>query len=313
MRIAVIGAGGVGGYFGGRLCEAGNDVTFIVRGQHLEVIREHGLRVDSVGGDFHVRPAATDDPREVGLVDLVILSTKAWQVPEVATQVKTMVGGDTMLMTLQNGVEAPYHLLKHYNPENVFGGLCRIISAISAPGHISHTAVNPPYLMFGSMADGDVGNRGRKLLSLFESAKGIDVHIAEDIEAALWQKFILIAPWSAIGAVTNLTLDQICKNPETRELISGAMHEILSIAHAKRIAVPDNAVEATLDYFDGVKPGGTASMQRDILSGRPSELEDQVGFVVRIGKDLGVPTPISSFIYACLAPRERLNRAAASQ
>lgn len=308
MKIAVIGAGGVGGYFGGRLCEAGNEVTFIVRGQHLAAIREHGLRVDSIGGDFHVRPSATDNPSEVGTVDAIVVTTKAWQIPEVVTQVNPMVGGDTMILTLQNGVEAPYHFLREYKPEQVFGGLCRIISSITAPGHISHTAVNPPYVMFGSMGD-STANRGGELIALLKAAK-VDAHIADDIEVALWQKFLLIAPWSGIGAVTNLTLDQICKNPETRELISGAMSEILAVAHAKNIAVPDDAVAATLDFFDGVKPGGTASMQRDILAGRPSELEDQVGVVVRLGRELGVLTPINSFVYSCLAPRERLHRTA---
>ena len=305
MKIAVIGAGGVGAYFGGRLAEAGYNVSFLVRGKHLEAIRTNGLKVDSINGNFHIKPTATDDPNSIGVVDTILVGVKAWQVPAVAQQIKPLVGEDTAILTLQNGIEAPDHLIEVFGSGAVLGGLCRLVSYLVAPGHIAHTGVNP-YIMFGDIRGGP-SEQGTELLAALRRA-GIDAHISDNIRFALWQKFLLIAPWSGIGAVTRFTIGEICQNPETRELLAAAMREIVAVANSKDVAVTEETVAATLDFFDSIQPGGTASMQRDILEGRPSELEDQVGAVVRIGREMGIATPVHSFIYACLAPRERAIR-----
>src|SRR5690349_20888798 len=201
MRIAVFGTGGVGGYFGGRLAQAGEDVTFIARGEHLRAIKASGLRVDSTSGDFVIFPAqATDDVNEVGEVDLVILGVKAWQVPEAARAMKPLVGANTTVLPLQNGVDAAPQLVAELGSVNVIGGLCRIVSFVVAPGHIRHAGFTP------SMIIGELDNRRTdRIVSIYELFRraGLEVTIAADIEVALWMKFLFIASFSGVGAVAN--------------------------------------------------------------------------------------------------------------
>lgn len=302
-RIAIFGAGAVGGYFGGRLAQAGEDVTFIARGQHLQAIRQQGLRVESVAGDFAIEPAqATDDPVEVGAVDVVLVGVKAWQVPAAAEAMVPLVGEETLVVPLQNGVEAPAQLGTVLGREHVAGGLCRIISRISAPGVIEHLGA-APYVAFGRL-DGVQDERLQRLRAAFSAAPGVTAEIPEDIEAAMWRKFLLIATFSGVGAVTRVPIGVIRSRPETRELLEQALREIYELAHARGIALAPEAKTAAMDFMDGLPAEATASMQRDILAGRPSELESQNGAVVRLAADTGIDTPLHRFIYHSLLPQE---------
>lgn len=176
MRIAIFGTGGVGGYFGGRLAQAGQDVVFIARGKHLEAMRTHGLRVDSINGDFTVRPVdAADDPATVGIVDVILVGVKAWQVPEAAEAMRPMVGPETFVVPLQNGVEAPSQLAAALGHEHVLGGLCGFIAFIVEPGHIRHAGADP-FIRFGEL-DNRPSDRVERLRQAFDRASGLTVEI----------------------------------------------------------------------------------------------------------------------------------------
>ena len=303
MHIAIFGVGGVGGYFGGRLAEAGEHVTFIARGTHLQAMLTHGLQVDSLKGDFVVRPVnATSDPAAVGPVDVVIVGVKAWQVDDVAEAMRPLVGADTFVVPLQNGVESPAKLAKVFGTERVLGGFCRVISYVAGPGYITQTA-GDPYVAFGEL-DNRASERAARLLAAFNRTEGVTAEIPPDIQAAMWSKFLLIASWSGIGAVTRAPVGVWSSLPETRNLWLEAMNEVRAVAQARNIALPDDIIERSTNYVDSLKPYATASMQRDVLAGRPSELDTLCGGVVRLGRETGVPTPTHALIYHTLLPQE---------
>jgi 2-dehydropantoate 2-reductase len=303
MRIAIFGTGGAAGYFGGRLAQAGEEVVFIARGEHLQVLQIHGLRVDSVKGDFAVQPVqASNDPAQVGVVDVIIVGVKAWQVPEAARAMRPLVGPETFVVPLQNGVDALTELAAVLGAEHVLGGLCRIISFVAGPGHIRH-AGGEPYMAFGEV-DNHPSERAERLRQAFTRARGVMVEIPADILAAIWQKFLLIASWSGVGAVTRAPIGVLRTLPETRRMLEQAMQEILSVALARNIALSQEAINHSMAFIDSLPPAGTASMQRDILEGRPSELASQNGAVVRLGQEVGVATPLHGFIYHSLLPLE---------
>jgi 2-dehydropantoate 2-reductase len=302
MRVAVFGTGAVGGYFGGRLARAGEDVVFIARGAQLRALRDQGLRVDSIAGDFVVRPVqATDDPAQAGVVDVVLVGVKAWQVPEVAQAMRLLVGPETFVVPLQNGVEAPSQLAAVLGAEHVLGGLCRIVSLVVEPGHIRHAGLEP-YVAFGEL-DNRPSQRAQRLRQAFARA-GVAAEIPADIQVAMWEKFLFIASFSGVGAVTRAPAGVLRSLPETRQMLERAMHEVLAVAGAREIALPDEAIPKTMALIDSLPPGGTASMQRDIVGGRRSELESQNGAVVRLGQEVGVATPLHAFIYHSLLPLE---------
>lgn len=307
MRIAVIGAGAVGGYFGGRMAAAGREAAFVARGCTLSVLRERGLRVDSPLGDFEVRPwMATDDPDEVGPVGLVLVAVKAWQVPGVAPTLRPLVGDGTCVLPLQNGVEAADQLAAALGPQPVLGGLCKIISMQVAPGHIRHLGVEPA-IDLGEIGRPPTG-RVRRVADVLESA-GIRVRTPDDVLAAIWEKFLFICPVSGVGALTGRPIGELREEPASRAMVEAAMREIVAVAAGHGVALRPDIVERTLLFLDGLPPEGTASMQRDLLEGRPSELESQNGAVVRLGRHAGVPTPVNLDIYERLLPREKRHRA----
>ena len=306
MRLAVFGVGGVGGYFGGRLAQAGEEVVFIARGAHLQTLQTHGLRVDSVLGDFVVQPVqATDNPMHMGVVDVVLVAVKAWQIPEVAAAIGPLIGPETCVVPLQNGVEAPAQLAAVLGPPHVVGGVCGLTSFIVAPGHIRHTAAEP-YVQVGEL-DNHPSARLEHLRQAFERA-GVRIEIAADIQGALWIKLLFITPWSGLGALTRAPIGVWRNLPETRRLSEQAVGEVLAVAQARGVAVPADALQRTMALLDGVAPEATASMQRDIMAGRPSELEAQIGAVVRLGQAAGVATPLHAFIYGSLLPLEQRAR-----
>lgn len=302
MRIAVFGTGGVGGYFGGWLAHAGEDVVFIARGEHLEALRRDGLRVESTKGDFEVsRVQATDQPNEVGEVDVVLVAVKAWQVPEAARAMAPIIGERTVVVPLENGVEAPEEVAEVLGRDRVLGGFCAIISYIDAPGRIKHAGYEP-YIAFGEL-DNSRSQRADDLLQAFLRA-GVKAEVPPDIHAAMWGKFLFISCFSGVTAVTRSPAGAIRSVPETRQMLERAMEEVAAVAKARGIAVADDAVARAMAAVDGLPDDGTASMQRDIMDGRPSELEAQNGAVVRMGERAGVETPVHTFIYATLLPQE---------
>ena len=310
MRIAVFGAGGVGGYFGGRLAQAGFEVTFIARGAHLEAIRAAGLQVESVKGSFHVSPArAESDPAAVGPVDIVLLGVKAGQVAEAAQAIRPLVGADTVVIPLQNGVEAADELSAVLGAAHVTGGLCRISSMIAGPGQIKHVAMDP-YVAF-NWFDNHADPRLQALREGFARV-GVNAETPADIAAALWVKFAFIASISGLGSVTRAPVGAYRAIPETRQMLEAAVYEIAAVGRARGVALAPTLEQDTIRFIDGMPPATTTSMQRDIIDGKPSELDYQNGSVVRLGLACGVPTPVHAHIYACLLPQEAKARGKAA-
>ena len=306
MRIAIYGTGGVGGYFGGRLAQAGEDVTFIARGAHLDAIRSNGLRVSSVHGDFTVTGAkATAFPADVGPVDVVLVAVKAWQVAEIAPLIQPLIRPDTVVVPLQNGVEAAPQLIEGLGPDNVVGGLCRVVALIEGPGHIRHGG-GDDFVGIAEL-DNQPSERVESVRAALATA-GLKAETPPDIHAALWGKFLFICAWGGVGAVTRSPVGVTRSLPLTRAMIEGAMTETYNVARACGINLPDTAVATGMAAIDRQPEGGEASMQRDIQDGRPSELESQNGAVVRLGRESGVPTPTHDFIYGSLLPQEQRAR-----
>lgn len=303
----MFGTGAVGGYFGGRLAQSGEQVTFIARGENLKAIRENGLRVDSLKGDFVVKPyGIAGDTAEVGIVDAVLIAVKAWQVPEAAETIRPMVGPETFVVPLENGVEAPGQVAAMLGSGATLGGLCRIIAMMVGPGHVRHAGAEPS-IAFGEL-DNRPSARAERLRDAFTRA-GVMAQVPADIHAAMWEKFLFIASVSGVGAVTRATLGVIRSVPQTRRLLEQAMREVFEVARARGIGLGENSVAKVMGFVDNLPPDGTASMQRDIQEGRPSELESQNGAVVRLGSEAGVATPVHEFLYASLLPAERSARA----
>jgi 2-dehydropantoate 2-reductase len=302
MRVAIFGAGSVGGYFGGRLSQAGEDVVFIARGEHLNAMLTHGLRVDSINGDFEVQPIeATDDPSKIGQVDMVLVGVKAWQVPEAAEAIRPLIGPETFVLPLQNGLDAPAQLSLALGEQNVLGGLCGLFCYIAEPGHIVHAGVDP-FIKFGEL-DNHRSQRVELLLNSFKRA-GVNAEVPPDIQVAMWMKFLLITVWSGMGAVTRAPVGIWRSLPETRRMAEQGIEEIIAVAAARDISLPEDALRTTMTMYDGLVPQSTASLQRDVMAGRPSELEAQIGAVVRLGKEADVATPQHTFIYHSLLPME---------
>jgi 2-dehydropantoate 2-reductase len=303
MRISIFGTGAVGAYFGGRLAEAGEPVAFVARGEALRVLRERGLRVASPEGDFTVHPVhASDNLATLPPSDAILLAVKAWQVPDAARAIAPALGPDTFVVPLQNGVEAAAQLAATLGPARVLGGLCRIIAWVEAPGVVRHEGAEP-YIGFGELAGG-LSPRTRSLQGALSRCHGVTAEALEDIEAELWRKFLFISSVSGLGAVTRAPIGVLRRRPETRELLERAMQEVLAVARARGVALPDDAVDETLRFTDSLPEEGTTSMQRDIIAGRPSELEAQNGAVVRLGRETGVATPVHDFVYRTLRPLE---------
>lgn len=306
MRICIFGVGAVGGYFGGRLAQVNPDVTFIARGKTLEALQKDGLRVYSINGDFYVQPVrVTSEPKQVGPVDFVLMATKAWQVPELAESLKPLMGEKTGVIFLGNGVEAQDQLAARLGKEHVLGGLCRISAFVAQPGVIHHVGLVPTAVI-GEL-DNRLSSRLEGLKGEFEKA-GVGIEIPEDILTAIWQKFIFIATISGMGALTRSPIGPIRSIPQTRSLLESTIEEIVQVGRAKGVHLPEDQSAKTMGSIDGLDPSGLASMQRDIMARRPSELENQNGAVVRMGKQYGVSTPVNQFIYSCLIPQELVAR-----
>jgi 2-dehydropantoate 2-reductase len=302
MRIAIYGTGGAGGYFGAHLARGGEDVVFIARGEHLRAIRERGLRVETLDSEVLVHPArAEEDPAQAGEVDVVLFGLKTWQLPEAARAAAPMIGPDTFVVPLQNGVEAPAQLAEALGAERVLGGLCGTISRVTEPGVIRSVGrIN--FVRFGEL-DGTRSDRAERLRRAFENA-GVRAEVPADIHVAMWEKFLFVVPYGGVGAVTRVPAGVVRALPNTRRLIEASMREIFEVARARRIGVPEDVVERSMALLDALAPDATTSLQRDIAGGKRSELEAWTGAVVRLGRESGVATPVSEFLYDSLLPQE---------
>jgi len=302
LRIAIFGAGGIGGYLGGRLSQAGEEVVLIARGEHLQAIKEHGLKVDSIKGGFVATPAlATDNPTEAGPVDAVILGVKAWQVLDAAKAMRPMIGPETFVVPMQNGVEATAQLASVLGEKSVVVGLGGLVSYIVGPGHILH-AGGEPYVSFGE-SDNSTSERTQNLLEAFKNA-GVTANIPANIQAALWAKLALMAVNSGIGAITRVPTGQWRSVAGSWKMAQQVAQEVLAVAASKGIVMPSDSLASTVARLEASAPNSTSSMQRDLMEGRFSELEVQTGAVVRLGLEAGVPTPVNTFIYNSLLPQE---------
>lgn len=309
MRIAIFGTGGAGGYFGARLADAGEQVVFVARGEHLQAIREQGLQLETPAGKIIARGEATDDPTQLGAVDLVLVGVKTWQVKNAARALRQMIGPETLVVPLQNGVEAASELAAELGSEHVLGGLCGTISRVVSPGHILSIG-ETNFIKFGEL-DNSRSERAERLRQTFERA-GVNAEVPPDIQAAVWEKFIFVAPYGGIGAVTRAPAGVIRSLPETRRMLERGMGEILQVSRALRVSLTEDIVEKSLRLVDSLAPGATTSLQRDIADGKPSELEAWNGAVVRLGQAANVPTPLHEFIYHSLLPSELQARGEAS-
>jgi 2-dehydropantoate 2-reductase len=301
MKIAIIGTGGVGGYFGGKLAKAGYDVTFLARGAHLKAIQQKGLTVKSILGNFTIDPVkVTDSIDTIGLTDLVILGVKAWQVRDISKELLTIIKKDTTVLPLQNGVMAAEELMENIRNENIIGGLCRIISKIDAPGVITHSGLEP------SIIFGDLNYSGTERIEMIKAIfdkSGINSQISDDITADLWKKFIGICV-SGLLAVTKTTYGELRELKETRQLMIELINEIYVLSQQLWIRIESDFVGKMISVIDSYPYESTSSLTRDVWDGKPSEIEYQNGTVVRLGEKFGVDTPVNRFVYSSILPME---------
>ncbi len=300
MRIAVMGTGAVGGYFGARLSAAGNDVAFVARGRHLEAILNHGLRVDSAAGDIHLTGVtATDSPAAIGPVDIVLFAVKLWDAEDAAEAIRPLIGPQTAVITLQNGVTIPDMLSRVLGEDHVVGGVAHIAAQITAPGVIHHTGT------LARMSFGELDGRSSERLTQFHSLAieaGFDALFSNDILEMIWEKFAFLAPFSGVTSLIRHPVGMLRAVPETRALFLDAVREVVDIAHAKGVTLNADIVQRIDTLIDALASEMKSSMLNDLSRGGRLELPWLSGAVVRMGTELGIPTPVHRAIAAALAP-----------
>ena len=306
MRFAIYGAGGLGAYYGARLADAGEEVGFIARGSHLAAIQSNGLKVLSPIGDIHLsNPLATSDPAEIGGVDVVIVAVKTWQIPEIAAAIGPLIRDNTIVIPFLNGVEAADQLAKVVGEDKVFGGLSRVFSEISIPGVIRH--MNPSaYIEFGELS-GAASPRANALRDIFEHA-GVEATVSEDIRSALWEKLLLVSSWAGLSALSRSPMGELLAQPELCALVEHSIDEGIAVGKAMNYHLPNDLKARMWAFYEGLPAETTASMTRDILAGKPSELDAWNGAIVRFGREVNVATPVHEFTYHTLLPMERRAR-----
>jgi 2-dehydropantoate 2-reductase len=290
MRIAIIGAGGVGGYFGARLALAGEDVHFVARGAHLAALRERGLAVRRDEGDLVARPvAATDDAASIGAVDVVLVAVKLWDTEAAARAARPLTGPGTAVVSLQNGVRRDETLRAALGAQHVLGGVSYISAFIESPGVIRQVGTMQR-IVIGEY-DGTRSPRALALHAALEKA-GIDAVLSDSIARAIWEKFIFLATLAGVTSATRMPIGPIRSNPATRALFRDALAEVVAVARAEGVAIGDDFVDGRMAFADGLPASMTASMAGDLEHGRRLELEWLSGDIVARGTRLGVPTPV---------------------
>jgi 2-dehydropantoate 2-reductase len=299
MRIAVVGAGGVGGYFGGRLAEAGADIVFLARGAHLNALRTSGLRIESPSGNLHLaKVSATDDAAAIGPVDVVLFAVKLYDAETATHVLPPLLGPDTVVIPLQNGVDAVDIVSRSVGLDHTAGGTAYVSAVISEPGIIRHTAMDQLY--FGEI-DRRRSPRLERLLDICRSA-AFRSTLSNNILVDIWTKFVRLSVFSGMTAATRSPIGVIVNDPELLAMLKAAVREGTLVAHAKGVPVPDDAPETVEAAYKALPPHAKASMLEDLERGRRLELPWLSGAVVRIGEEVGVPTPIHRFITTILKP-----------
>ena len=300
MRIAVVGTGGIGGPYGASLAAAGADVTFVARGAHLAAIRESGLRVEGDRGEIHIRPAqATDDIAEIGTADFVLFCVKLWDVEEAGASLRTILGPETAVVPLQNGVDAAERLIAVLGTEAIMGGTAFVTGNIAAPGVIRQTGTYQR-MTFGEL-DGRISDRGQRLRELCEKA-GFEGVLSSDIRVPVWEKFILLVPLSGLNALTRVPLGKWRDDPDLLALYEAALRETVAVGVAEGVRLSPDSVEKGMAMMRSMPPYHMTSMGNDLLRGTRLELPWFAGKVVELGRRHGIPTPVNGFIYAALKP-----------
>ena len=298
MRIVVIGTGGVGGYFGARLTEAGENVTFVARGAHLEAIKSRGLTVYSALGDMHLRDAhCTENTRDIGHADIVMIAVKLWATDEAIQTAKPLLGKNTGIISFQNGILAEESLIAAYSSQHAMGGVANIAALIEEPGVIRHNG-NMASLAFGEL-NNTQSERAQSLLNACSRAN-IKAEIPDDINRAIWEKYIRLVTMSAMTTLCRMPIGPIRDEVHTRNLLSQILAEIIDVGKAKGLKFSDNVLQEQLDIIDGYPPSMVASMCGDLRRGYPLEVPWFSGTIVRLGKELNIPTPANGFVYAAL-------------
>jgi 2-dehydropantoate 2-reductase len=300
MRIAVVGAGGVGGGFGAALARAGADVTFIARGAHLAAMKSQGLKIQGGRGETHLVPTkATDNPAEIDPVDIVLFCVKLWDVESAGEAIKPLVGPDTAVIPLQNGIDAAERLIPILGPKAVMGGVAQISASIVAPGVIQQVGTFMR-MIFGEL-DGKRSKRAEDFFALCQKA-GFDVTLSEQILTDLWMKFILLACNASITAATRQPLGKLREDADLRPIMMAAFQETIDIGRAKGVTLPADALAKILDFVGHAPPAMKASMALDLERGNRLELPWLGGKVVELGRQLKIPTPVHGVMYAVLKP-----------
>lgn len=301
MKIAIMGAGGVGGYFGALLHRSGEEVWFIARGEHLRALKANGLRVISVLGDFTIQVSATDNPSEVGVADLVVFGVKSYDTEAAAEQMRPMLGPMTTILCVQNGVDNEDTLAAIYGKGAVLPGVVHIFSAVRAPGVIAQTG-GPRKITFGEPG-GSITPRVGRIFEAFKKA-GINCERSVRIEADLWEKFLFICGVGGMTALTRLPIGEIRSCPESRAMLRAVMEEVAAVGQAKHIPLASDTVNQAMHFTDDLAPDSRASLYHDLVAGKRLELDALAGAVVRFGEETGVATPMNQAIYAALKPHD---------
>jgi 2-dehydropantoate 2-reductase len=300
MRVAVIGTGGIGGPYGASLAKAGADVTFVARGAHLATMRENGLRIEGDRGETHILPAqATDDIASIGTVDAILFCVKLWDVEPAAEQLRAIIGPQTAVIPLQNGIDAAERLIRILGSEAVMGGMAFVTGTIVAPGVIRQTG-SYQRMTFGEL-DGRISKRGQRVRDLCEAA-GFEGVLSSDIMVPVWEKFILLVPLSGLNALTRLPLGEWRRDPDLLALYEAALRETVAVGLAEGVRLPPDSIDQTLAMMRSMPAHHTTSMGNDLLRGNRLELPWFAGKVVELGRRHGIPTPVNGFIYAALKP-----------
>ena len=300
MKIAMMGSGGVGGFFGGRLAKAGCDVTFIARGAHLAALREQGLMLENEPqGNIHVpQVKATDDPAQVGPVDLVILSVKLWDTEAAAKQVAPMVGPDTAVLSLQNGVIKDEIMRRVFGDKAVMGGVCYVATHISKPGTIHQTGTMQRIVV--GEYDGSVSNRVKDLHEALVQS-GVTAELSTDVRRSIWEKYVFLVGLSATTTSMRRTLGPVRSNPQTRAFLQDLMAEVVAVGRAHGVALTDEFAGSRMAFADSLPADMTSSMHHDLEKGNRLEVDWLSGGVVKLGREKGVPTPCNRAVCDILA------------
>lgn len=300
MRIAVMGAGGVGGYFGAKLAQAGHDVAFVARGRHLAAMRERGLKVRSALGDIHIeKPTASDDPATLGRADVVLFAVKLWDTESVAQAIRPLLAGGGVVIPFQNGVESVERIGAVAGAAAVMGGVAYIAGAIGEPGVIVHTG-QMARLRFGAVLR-EQEAAAKSFLEACGSA-GIDAELVADIRRVLWEKFAFLAAMSGMTAATRQSIGPIRADPEMRAVLEAAIGEACAVAGARGIALGDAFVAQQMTFADGLPAQMKSSMLNDLLAGNRLEAPWLSGAVARMAKEAGLAAPVSATLYAAVKP-----------